>query len=252
MGWGDEIMATAEALTLPGPVAILDRHSKRRWHPAWENNPHIARPEEPAKSELVNGPNARPYIKKYIEPKKRWEYIPDIIPNLPKPMLYLTDQEKALGRKVAQDGPFIAIEPNVNPLNSQNKDWGFDRYQAVVDALDFRIVQMIYPGARVLDGVEVVTAKDMREACGVLESSVGYFGIEGGLHHSAAALDIPAVVLYTGMVHPRVTGYPWHRNISGDGWCGNMDHCEHCRAVAASITVEGVTTAVREMIDDEH
>ena len=46
---------------------------------------------------------------------------------------------------------------------------------------------------------------------------------EGGLHHAAAALGMPAVVLFGGMISPRNTGYDVHVNLAIDdpealGW----------------------------------
>lgn len=246
MGWGDEVIATAHALTVPGPVAILDRSLHHRWHPAWENNPHIAKPGQSYRSKLVNAPGARPYIARFDSARRRWVYRPGVVQSLPKPRLYLTDAEKDFGRSLG--APFLVIEPNVNPLNSPNKDWGLDRWQAVVgSAANVRWVQMVYAGAKRLRGVEHIETPSMRVACGVLLASSGYVGVEGGLHHSAAALGKPAVVVFGGFVHPSITGYAEHINISADDWCGNMRPCEHCRDAMRAITVDQVRDGVMRL-----
>src|SRR5262249_52788187 len=91
----------------------------------------------------------------------------------------------------------------------------------------------------------VVTAT-FRDALCILSLARLYVGPEGGLHHAAAALGVPAVVIFGGFSSPRATGYPWHSNIAAPGKpCGSIAYCAHCREAMASITVERVLEAAR-------
>ena len=70
---------------------------------------------------------------------------------------------------------------------------------------------------------------------------------EGGLHHGAAALGVPAVVLFGGFIPPAVTGYADHANFTGGATaCGSLNKCLHCRDALEKITVEEVYNAVVE------
>jgi hypothetical protein len=62
------------------------------------------------------------------------------------------------------------------------------------------------------------------------------------LHHAAAALGVPAVVIFGGFISPAVTGYAAHANIfTGDDLgCGNINPCPHCRAAMERISVDQV------------
>src|SRR5262249_3229320 len=85
-----------------------------------------------------------------------------------------------------------------------------------------------------------------RDALCVLSLARLYIGPEGGLHHAAAALGVPAVVIFGGFNSPKATGYAWHSNIVAPGEpCGTVAYCLHCRDAMKSITVERVLNAAR-------
>ena len=73
-----------------------------------------------------------------------------------------------------------------------------------------------------------------------------FVGTDGGLHHAAAALGIPSVVIWTGFTSPRHLGYDTHRNIhDGSEPCGTFHSvCSHCLLKAKNISVEQVLDAV--------
>jgi ADP-heptose:LPS heptosyltransferase len=77
-----------------------------------------------------------------------------------------------------------------------------------------------------------------------------YIGAEGGLHHAAAALGVPAVVLFGGFIPPLVTGYETHINLTGGAQeaCGSLKPCDHCRKAMDAISVEEVAAAARTII----
>jgi hypothetical protein len=68
------------------------------------------------------------------------------------------------------------------------------------------------------------------------------------MHHGAAAMNIPAVVLFGGFVPPAVTGYDSHTNLTGGAEfaCGSFRYCEHCIAAMKAISVDEVVTAALE------
>jgi ADP-heptose:LPS heptosyltransferase len=145
--------------------------------------------------------------------------------------------------------PLVSIEPHV--AFGPNKQWPLPRWQAVVAARRDRVsfVQPAY-GLPVLGGVTPVPSS-FRGYCAVLAGCAAHVGAEGGLHHAAAALARPAVVLFGGRIHPRITGYDGHVNLYVDAPgspCGMVAPCEHCRRCLEAISVEMVVDALDRII----
>lgn len=162
--------------------------------------------------------------------------------------MFLTPNEIAIGKRRGKG--FILIEPNVPAWKSSapNKDWGWANYQAVANRLrirDHRVVQFAHArSSRSLAGTDVVRTLSFRDALSILRRAALYVGPEGGLHHAAAALGIPGVVLFGGFIPPSVTGYTLHTNLTGGAEaCGSLRPCDHCRAAMAAISVEEVVAA---------
>ena len=87
---------------------------------------------------------------------------------------------------------------------------------------------------------------DFREALLILSKAKLFVGTDGGLHHAAAALGIPAVVIWTGFSSPKHLGYDGHTNIhDGSDPCGTYHGvCSHCLLKANDISVKQVLDAV--------
>ncbi len=241
MGLGDEIMVTGQARAMgdrdPRLVAVRG-HNGARWHALWNGNPRIARPAEVARGRdvqwLDNGPGRRPYVDYARTSKRRWAYTDW---TCVAGEIYLSDAEIDWARHQGGDR-FVVIEPYIKPGASPNKRWGLERSQAVVDRMGGReFVQFAWSADPPLQGVRVVSAPSFRHACAVLARAGAYLGPEGGLHHAAAALGVPAVVIFGGMTSPANTGYRDHVNLFDDGPespCGRRVPCPHCaRAMAA-------------------
>jgi ADP-heptose:LPS heptosyltransferase len=260
MGLGDELMAAGEAERLfradpSRPVAILDNRGDVRWHPLWDGNPAIATPGyvhsgRPYQA-VTNGVKCRPYIRYPFTAERgmtftTWRATDHVA------RLYLTPEELAHGTRLrAEIGPYLLIEPDVKPLSTPNKKWGLDRYAELVAALpDVTFVRAHGDEAEPFPSVRNIRTRTFRDACGLLAASDGYVGNEGGLHHAAAALCKPAVVIFGGFISPQTTGYATHTNIADRGPlspCGKWLPCEHCAAAMGKITVAQVADAVRQM-----
>lgn len=245
MGAGDAIMATAQAKRLHANtgklVVVVGRGGVPVWSEVFENNPKIARAHGRHTARLQNASGMRPYIVAKTPTKwiwKRWAIEPG--------ELYLSAAEKAFSAPYAGK---ILVEPSTKVPGS-NKAWVWERWQQVVDAGgDF--IQVGRADAHRLRGVQFVETPTFRYACAVLAVSRAFVGSEGGLGHAAAALGVPAVVLFSAFISPLVTGYAAHRNIykgpAGVLGCGSRISCDCCRASMEAITVEDVRSAIKEV-----
>lgn len=254
MGVGDEIMASGQAEEIYAktgmPVVIEGIDGKPRWHEIWLHNPAIAR-NGVGLPRIKSGPLCRPYIDYDLwnaDDRRHWFWsgwrARDHIGKI-----YLTETER-----VADISGFAVIEPNVNAKirftkpYADNRDWGFSKWQAVVDATPEIFWVQLVPNERekVLSGVTVIITETFRRACGILSHAMFYAGHEGGMHHAAAALKIPGVVVMGGFPSEQALGYPIHTNLGGDG-CGALFKCEHCRQAMDAITVLDVVSAIKAL-----
>lgn len=255
MGLGDNLMATgmARGAAKRGKrIAFGDGH-KVRWdhHSAeiFRGNRNIAIPGTERRPDVEWIPfykGNRIYNRQ--GPDDRWIWNLEFRPT-PGEIIF-SDRERREGRRHGQG--FILIEPNVETWKTvaPNKDWGFERYQRVATQLKtagHRLLQFNFGSKRpVLAGIDVAPTHSFRDALAILSHAKLYIGPEGGLHHGAAAVGIPAVVLFGGFIPPSVTGYPTHTNLTGGAEaCGRYRPCEHCRAAMAAISEDEVMAAAR-------
>jgi hypothetical protein len=252
MGYGDDIMATAEARRRQEagdlrPCVYVNKHSKPIASPVFDNNPRFT--GDMAKvydlvgvQILAQRSGNRPYIDYANSTRTKWAWR-DAPPEPGE--IYLSAAERAAIPKMT---PFIVVEPTIKAAASPNKDWGWDNWQRLVT--DFganRFLQLGPPGTRGLAGVQHRVTDTIRDAFVVLAGAAAYVGHEGALHHAAAALGIPAVVIFGGYVSPRQTGYEFQTNLYPDdphSPCGMRVACPHCKRVMQSISVDQVAAAL--------
>lgn len=140
----------------------------------------------------------------------------------------------------------VVVEPNLPWPKSVavNKDWGEEKWHELAERLiGVDVVQFEHQHTRRhFAGARMIKTPTFRQAMAAL--ALARFAIvpEGGLHHAAAALGVPAIVLFGGFIPPSVVGYPGHVNLTGNvtTWCGSLERCQHCADAMASITVDQV------------
>jgi len=254
VGYGDEIMLSGivkKAYQKHKKPVALGRFGQNYmeqvlWGEVFENNPKIDRNPGAGAIWVHEIKGNRPYIDYYKTQEANGERVVYKKSYRPEPgELFFTEEELA---KYGQYKDFIYIEPNVKGSFGGNKDWGFKSWQEVVKRLPYEFIQ---GRGRKLDGVQQVDTSSFRYACSLLSRSSFFVGTDGGLHHAAAALGIPAVVIWGGLVGPEVLGYDQHVNLRGAGVesCGNHKQCGHCKKALELVTVEMVVEAIRGMYE---
>lgn len=228
-------------------VAFVSANGVQRSDPLWNGLDYIAQRGEESRSVILAGRAARPYYS-HMEGNRiiwrTWDKQPGEI--------RLTDEERAWAKTFLKDRPpFIVVEARFKASGGGgvNKYWPYWREAVEHGFANSKAQRML--------GAEIMWMYDLpsfRHACAILERSIGYVGHEGGLHHAAAALGKPAVVVFGGYISPTVTGYETHTNlyIADEKYplgCGYVTPCEHCREAMSKITVEEVVNAVKEMVD---
>lgn len=235
MGIGDCLMAAGEARraaeTHGRPVAILDRRGRQKWYGVWDYCPDVL-PRNQWRDGLpyiVNGGQRRPYIDYSRSARHRWAWLPyrpvpaKVI--LPPDLLHWAEQYR--GR--------VVIEPRIKAGASPNKQWG--RW---ADLMTLR------PD---LPWLEMPALPSFGHALAVLSVASAAVLPEGGLHHAAAAVGLPAVVIFGGYISPDVTGYDTHINLfTGGEACGNRGPCRHCEKAMSQISPAQVVAALDSIL----
>jgi len=221
--------------------------------PMFENNPYFQQDFEihsPAFPLQLNNP-ATNYCKQDTHEKAVHRYDKHIIeqicefygiknPKL-KCEIYLSDKEKKFATDVLSihsltENNFIVIEPQSNDEYTVNKLYSFEKWQLVTNELaklGFTIVQVGRENnsKRLKNVINLAGKTSFREAAAIIKNSSLFISSEGGLMHAANAVGVKSVILFTGFIHPRMTGYPENKNLwigSDHGPCGMKVRCSSC------------------------
>jgi len=247
MGYGDELMVTgaAKRLQQTDPRKVRLDYGKQFWSEVFDHNPRLAHSADKQVQMYrprVNG--LRPYCSKKTDARWYWNSF-----SPPVGELYFQPDELAFAAKFKPD---IIIEPNNKARASPNKDWGWSKWIRLVEILrreGLNPVQIGPEGTRLIPGVGFIQTKSFRWGCAVLARARACIVPEGGLHHAAAAVGVPAVVIYGGFISPAQTGYAAQRSIfTGGEPCGSRLPCPHCARAMMDIMPEAVLHDLRRVL----
>lgn len=255
MGFGDELMLTglAKGARVRGQRIAAGDGKTIIWGPwceqVFRNNPNIAPPGAEGAPDLIwiaHYKGHRLYVKHH---GARWIFDRSFRVT-PGEMFF--DRAELDAAATIEPG-FVLIEPRVKPVYP-NKQWPVDRYAQVaacLTGLGFAVRQFQYGAAGpALRGVDVIRTASFRDGLAALSRAALYIGPEGGLSHGAAAVGVPAVVIFGGFPDPKVTGYPHHVNLTGGVEpCGSVRPCGHCKIAMMKITVDVVVAQAKRILN---
>jgi hypothetical protein len=241
MGLGDWIMASGdakEANERTKKKVKLGDGVRMSWDgQVFANNPRMASNSDTDVVWVKNYQGHRPYLKG--TKNGRLLFNDDYKPIVGE--IYFSPEEQEVIDKIR--GNYIVVEPNVKRVyaHTVNKAWhGWE------ELFKHDLPWLQLGDVTVKRYTKWKETNTFREALQVLSKAKLFIGTDGGLHHAAAALGIPSVVIWTGFTSPRHLGYDTHTNIhDGSEPCGTYDSvCQHCLLKSKAITVEQVLDAV--------
>ncbi len=253
MGLGDELMASGLARVLHEQtgkkVHIVDRRGRLRHHEIWQGLPFLADRAGGDVARLVNGMGCRPYIASVGEGAINFKMSHRAVAgSVVIPPEYERHTED-LGC------PFVLLEPNFKGTQSaDNKDWGWDKWIELSDRLPGRLIQVPMRGQAVLSRAVAIQGQSLHQFAAWVKCARLVVTTDGGVHHMAAAVGTPAVVIWGGYTSPEILGYPNHFNIFDDhdeSPCGRSSSCRHCRERMDAITVNRVEAAILSALSKE-
>jgi ADP-heptose:LPS heptosyltransferase len=272
---GEDIMATGEVklickdnpnakVTFGSPETFSKNSgekSKFYWSDIFENNPNILQPGDTPEELIIseNFPTSRPFINyartRYNETNQHKTSPYKIAYNseyeATRGELFFNDDEIAAAQELIRglDTPTIFLNPYANFVN---KHWLEDRWYDLIKKSSYHFAQLTYDSQqRSLDDVAHVKAKSFRQACAVLSVGTEHsvlLGVDSHLHHAAAAVNLPSIVLWSHYSHPDNLGYSDHINIRWDAAgnpCGLRDACIQCKKSMEMIKVDDVILAIK-------
>ena len=243
MGFGDWLMASAqvkEANERTGKKVFLGDGTRTFFEPeVFLHNPRMAHDGDTDVTWVANYGGARPYIlgdkDKHFIFNDHWRPTPG--------ELFFSDAELAWAKERSPSRPYIVIEPTVKNrfAHGVNKAWP---YWGELVGAPFPFVRLGMEEG----GFPLIKTKSFREGMLILKDASLFVGTDGGLHHAAAAMGVPAVVIWTGFSSPVHLGYDTHANIHDGSYpCGTYSgRCEHCIEKAKAIKPETVLKAINE------
>lgn len=240
-----------------GVKVVFGDGKKGFWNEILKGNPRVSKVEDIKGGEkfcwVANYPSRRPYIDRLENGRiifnKDFRASPGEI--------YLSPKEREFARTEISKTKvpmreYVVIEPNVkdNWIPGINKDWGWGKWLEV-SKTKFPFIQVGKPTAKRLPGVRFIETRSFREAVSILEGAALLVTTDGGLHHAAAAMGVPAVVIWGGLASPVNLGYQSHKNIwSGADPCGNFrEICGHCRSALDSVRPTEVIRSIEEILE---
>ena len=241
MGLGDWLMASGdakEANERTGKKVKLGDGVRMSWDgQVFANNPRMASNSDTDVVWVKNYQGHRPYLKG--TKNGRLLFNDDYKPIVGE--IYFSHEEQKDIDKI--EGDYIVVEPNVKRVyaHTVNKAWhGWE------ELLKHDLPWIQLGDVTVDKKTTWLETPTFRDALAILSKAKLFVGTDGGLHHAAAALGIPSVVIWTGFTSPRHLGYDTHRNIhDGSEPCGTYDSvCQHCLLKSIAISVEQVLDAV--------
>jgi ADP-heptose:LPS heptosyltransferase len=259
MGLGDDLMWLGEAAEhiKMNPASVI--HDGREWSVMWKHHDWVVSPTYDGPRNKIHVPRKPGGNRWYIE---GWAPGRIIYKNYqPKPAPYIiSHQEREQGDKILKQhgvtDRFVIVNPDSkNTTLSSNKDWGIGNWQSLIAKLapDIQVVRIKPPSnvtdvsglaeydQPLLDGAINIQEDDVRVSFAIMSRAQCIITTEGGLHHFAAAINMPAFVIYGGAIHPDQTGYKdrsqtyYVDETQPQTPCGSQRPCNHCRKAMDSI-----------------
>ena len=173
--------------------------------------------------------------------------------------IFLSNSEEEVGRNLRNDiGPYIAIEPQSNDGYGVNKVFPFDKWKKISKDLSNSGLKLVQIGKKTQEkfleyaNTDFLGKTSFREAASIIKYSDLFVSSEGGLMHAANAVEKKSVIVYSGFIHPKMTGYPENINLwagESHGPCGMKSKCEDCQKDMENYDYRNIISAVHHLME---
>jgi len=171
------------------------------------------------------------------------------------PKIFLSEGEKNKRLLPESKKPWVAMQSTGLSTWTDNKNWGVENFRSVARSLekDFSVVQLGASGDPPLGvDLELQGRLPIRDVFVVLRECKLFIGQEGFLMHAAAAVELPAVIVFGGFLAPWQTGYQSNANFYSDIECAPCwleAKCPYEKVCLAQITPLYVSVRAKSFIN---
>ncbi len=171
------------------------------------------------------------------------------------PKLFFSEQELN-SEKYERLNSYVAICPEgKQSFVANRKEWGISNFQEVIKLFpQIKFVQIGTPSVRLLNGVIDARGKEIRELSLIMKNADFFIGLEGGLMHLAKAVGTKSIIIYGGVIDPKISGYSENINIYNKVDCSpcfnslfSRGKCETMKCMKG-ISVNIVVKEIKEML----
>lgn len=182
-----------------------------------------------------------------------------------QPAIYYhpTEAERELAREVLPpaDRPLVVVHPFSGFFAARTKQWHFSNWKRFLDLIpeDIETLRFCNPDEPATpterSSHRDIQTTEIRHTAAYLERADAFIGQESGLAHLATALQVPAVVIFTGYVPSSMFGYPQNINLEPLDLpyapCWQGDGCPPCEGeiCTQSVSPERALEALMEILD---
>ena len=267
MGMGDDLIFLGKAEEqhkLTGKKIVPLYHAG--WNSLYDNVPFISRNKDNNSLTMNARDTNQPsdiHVDYYTQYKKSTILGTKLVWRNFKPSRYkvhLTEKEiewadEKLNHHMIDN--FMIINPDYkSTFFSTNKNWGFQKYEQVAEALSKYITLVrIQPGGNYkephLNNAINITSKNVRNSIALMSKAKLGLTYDGFVTHVLSGFNIPVVNIQGGFVDEKTMSYDGNINLYYDHFespCGNTFPCKHCDEANEYITVDMVIDACKKLL----
>jgi ADP-heptose:LPS heptosyltransferase len=273
MGLGDDIIFLGEAERIhkeTGKTIVPLYYSK--WNPLYDNVEFISK-NVTKNSLTVNARDTdKPsdiHVDYYVKGRENTILGEKLVfrPYKPKRFkLRLTEEEYKIADEKLKNVPkeFMVVNPDCKKtFFSDNKDWGFTAFQAVVNKMydHIPIVRVVPSDDRVKSGIQPITGpkgivfeiecSNLRIQAAIWSRAKFGLTFDGLMVHLMAGFNIPVVNIMGGLLDEKVMNYENNINLiyrHAKTPCGSLFWCPHCEEAKSVITIDMVVEACKKLL----
>jgi ADP-heptose:LPS heptosyltransferase len=267
MGWGDDLifLGKAEEYYKKTGKKVRPVHGSG-WSPFFDNVEFLSKTEGVTINARDTKAKSDVHIDYYVKDKEQTILGERLVFCKFKPSPFrirLTEKEiKKADKEIDQLGldEFCIINPDYkSTFFSENKNWGFKKYQELTNRLSEHIpVLRISPKGSGYNEPKLKNAiniekKNIKDAVAIMRRAQFGVSYDGLLQHVFAGFNVPAVIIQGGLVDTSIMCYDIHTYHTYDHPltpCGSTYNCAHCAEANAAITVDEIFESCLRIINE--
>ncbi len=136
------------------------------------------------------------------------------------PKLFLSEIEIQSAKKKYPFQYIVTCPAGMQTFAANRKEWGLENFQQLRKLLnDFEFIQIGLNDDPLLENAHDARGLNIRDTAAIIKNSLFFVGLEGGFMHLSKAVNSKAVIIYGGMLDPKITGYDDFINIYNKTYC---------------------------------